>query len=73
MIDAGIYTVCTHYCLHCYSDPQYFGHETPYIRSEDCSFLCLNCSIMHKKQNPEHYLQSLFNAQELALILKREG
>ena len=31
------------------------------------------CAIIHKRENQDHCLQSLFNAQELVNILKKEG
>ncbi len=34
--------------------------------------MCLCCAIIHKRENQDHCLQSLYNAQELVYILKKE-
>ena len=70
LVDVGISSICTHYCLNCYSNPLIVWCKT-YNREEDFSFMCLVCALRHKREMPDHYLQNLYQGQEIQSILKK--
>jgi hypothetical protein len=73
LVEIGIQTITTHYCINCLENPMLLWRKVQYAPDEDQAFMCLCCSIAHKRKHPDHYLQNLFQPAELASILKKEG
>ena len=73
LVEVGVQSVCTHYCLNCFENAQILWRKIQFNNDEDQAFMCLGCSLEHKRAHPDHYLQNLFSPVCLSMVLRKEG